>query len=92
MIFSYLKRYFIFFNVNEQLAVPFNELARGRSHVGHLPFVYTGLLVSAFQQSHKLIVTYCLTSSLLLAFCFLFVCVVDHTLMYPSSISPLSLI
>ena len=54
-------------------------------------FVYTGLLVWAFLQSHKLNLTYCLKSSLLLAFCFLFVCMVDQTQMYPSSISPLGL-
>ena len=32
-----------------------------------------------------------LMSSLLLAFCFLFICVVDQTQMYSSSISPLGL-
>ena len=35
MIFSYLKYYFIFFNVNEHLAVPFVELTRGQSRVGN---------------------------------------------------------
>ena len=38
MIFSYFKDYFIFFNVNEHLAVPFVELARSGSHVSHLRF------------------------------------------------------
>ena len=54
-------------------------------------FVYIGLLVWTFLQSHKLNLTYCLKSSLLLAFCFLFVCMVDQTQIYPSSISPLGL-
>ena len=53
-------------------------------------FVYTGLLVGVFPKSHKLNVTYYLKSSLLLVFCFLFVCMVDQTQMYPSSISPLA--
>ena len=70
----YFKHYFIFFNVNEHLAVPFVKFARGRSHVGHLLFfVYTGLSVWAFPQSPRLSLTYCLKSSLLPAFCFLFV-------------------
>ena len=38
MIFSYFKRYFLFFNVNEQLVVPFVELANDGSRVGHLFF------------------------------------------------------
>ena len=54
-------------------------------------FVYTGLLVWAFLQWHKLNLYYCLNSSLLLAFCSLFVCIVDQTQMYLSSISPLGL-
>ena len=57
-------------------------------------FVYTGLLDYLSRHSHshiKLNLTYCLKSSLLLAFCFLFVCAIDKTQMYPSSISPLGL-
>ena len=57
-----------------------------------ISFVYTGLLVGAFSQSHKLNLTYCLKSSPLLAFCFLLVCMVDQTLMCFSSISPLGLL
>ena len=38
MIFTNFKYYSIFFNVNEHLAVPFVELARGSSRVGHLRF------------------------------------------------------
>ena len=53
--------------------------------------VYTGLLAKAFLQSHKINLTYYCKSSLLLAFCPLFVCMVDQTQMYPSSISPLGL-
>ena len=40
MIFSCLKHYFIFFNVNEYLAVPFTDLARGASRGGHLPILF----------------------------------------------------
>ena len=38
MTFSYFKHYFIFFNINEHLAVPFVELARSGSRVSHLRF------------------------------------------------------
>ena len=41
----------------------------GPMRVIFLSFVYTGLLVWAFLQSHKLNLTYCFKSSLLLAFC-----------------------
>ena len=54
-------------------------------------FVYTRWLVRAFLQSHKVNLNYCLKSSLLLAFYLLFVCMVDQTQMYPSSISTLGL-
>ena len=54
-------------------------------------FVYTRLLIRVSLQSHELILTYRLKSSLLLAFCFLFVCIVDQTEMYPTSISSLGL-
>ena len=57
-----------------------------------ISFVYTRLLVSPFPLSHKLNLTYCLKSSLLLAFLFLFVCMINKTQMYPSSISPLALL
>ena len=54
-------------------------------------FVYTGLLIWVFSQLQKLNLTYCLKLSLLLAFCFLLVCMVNQTQMYLSSISPLEL-
>ena len=54
-------------------------------------FVYTGLLVWAFSQSHSLNLTYYLKSCRLLAFCFLFVSMVYQTEMSISSISPIGL-
>ena len=42
-------------------------------------FVYTGLLVRAFPNLHRLNLTYYWKSSTLLAFCFLFVCITDPT-------------
>ena len=92
MIFSNFKHYFIFFNVNEHLPVPFVKLAKGGSPpvwATSVSFVYTRLLVRAFLQSSMLNLIYCLKSSLQLAFCFLFVCMVNQTQMYLSSISPL---
>ena len=64
--------------------------------VGHvwviiISFVYTELLVWAFPQSLRFNLAYCLKSSLLLAFCFLLLCIVDQTQMCPSSILPLGL-
>ena len=56
-----------------------------------ISFVYTELLVWAFPQSHRVNLMYCLKSSLLLAFSFLLVCMVDQIQMCPSSISPLGL-
>ena len=54
-----------------------------------ISFVYIGLLIWAFLQSHKLNLTYCLKSSVT---CILpSVCLVDQTQMYPSSISLLGL-
>ena len=50
-------------------------------------FVYTTLLVWAFPQSHRLNLNYSSKSFLLLAFCFVFVCMVDQTQMCSSSIS-----
>ena len=38
MMFSYFKHFLTFFNDDEHLAVPFVELARGGSLVGHLLF------------------------------------------------------
>ena len=55
-------------------------------------FVYTGLLVLAFPQSHRLNLNYCSKFSLLLAFSFLFVCMVDQTQMCPLSFSPSGLL
>ena len=54
-------------------------------------FVYTGLFVQVYPQSHKLNLIYCLKCSLILGFCSLFLCMVDQIQMYPSSISPLGL-
>ena len=65
MIFSYFKHYFLFFNVNKHLV---------HRHF----FFYKRLIVWAFLQSLKLNLTYCLKFSLLLAFCFLFVCMIDQ--------------
>ena len=57
MISPHSKRYFIFFNVNKYLAVPFVKLTRNGSRVGHLCFClhritlsehsyrYTGLIL-----------------------------------------------
>ena len=64
----------------------------GRVWAISVSFVYTGLLVWAYLQSHNLNLTYCLKSCLLLVLCFLFVCMIDQTQMYPSSISPLGLL
>ena len=49
------------------------------------------LLVWEFPQSRRRNITYCLKSSLLLAFCFLLNCAVDQTQLCPSSISLLGL-
>ena len=54
-------------------------------------FVYTGSLLLTFPQPHKLNLTCYSESSLLVAFCFLFVCMADKTQMCLSSISPLGL-
>ena len=89
MIFSYFKHYFIFFNVNKLLAVPFVELARGGSRVGHLFVLYTQDYLSEHSYSSLILLIY--KSSLLLAFCYLFVCMVDQSHTYHFSISPLRL-
>ena len=89
MIFSYFKHYFIFFNVNKLLAVPFVELARGGSRVGHLFVLYTQDYLSEHSYSSLILLIY--KSSLLLAFCYLFVCMVDQFHTYHFSISPLGL-
>ena len=52
-------------------------------------FIYLHwILAWVFPQPHRLNLTYCLKSSLLLAFCFLLVCMVDQTQMFPSFILP----
>ena len=85
------KHSFIFFNVNEQMVVPFVELyGMGPMWGISVSFLYTGLLVWAFPKS-QLNLAYGSKSFLVLAFCFLFVCMTDPTQMYPSSISPLGL-
>ena len=76
MIFYYFKHYFIFLTVNQHLTVPFVELARGGCCVSHLHFFC--LLAWSFPHLRKLNFTYCLKFSLLLAFCFLFVCMIDQ--------------
>ena len=80
-----LKPYFIFFDVNEHLAVPFVE-GLGPVWVISVSFVYTGL--KPFPKPHKLNFIYCLKFSLLLAFCFLFGWSNPNV---PSSISPLGM-
>ena len=51
-----------------------------------ISFVYIALLTWAFPQSHKVNLTYCLKSSLVFASCLLFVCMVDQSQIYASSI------
>ena len=51
-----------------------------------LSFVYTRLLVRAFPHLHKLNLTYHSKSSMLLAFCFLFICIIHPTQICLSSI------
>ena len=71
------------FNVNEHLSVLFFELTRIGSSMGHLCFcgLYRITCLNSF----------CLKSSFVLALCFIIVCMVDQTQMYPSCISPLGL-
>ena len=57
-----------------------------------ISFVYKVLLVWVFLQLHKLNLTYCLKSSLLLPFCFLFISTVDQNQIYPSSLIHLTII
>ena len=58
---------------------------------GSVSFVYTGLLVRAFPHLHRLNLTYYskspTKSPTLLAFCFLFICVIDPTQICLSPIS-----
>ena len=90
MIFSYFKHYFIthffFMLMTTWQFHLLNWQAVGPMWAISISFIYTVLLVWAFLQSHKLNLTYCLKSSP--AFCFLFVCMIGQTQMYPSSISP----
>ena len=51
-------------------------------------FVYTRLLIWVFPQSQRFNLTCCSKLSLLLTFCFLFICRVDPSQICPSSISP----
>ena len=81
---------FLFFDVNEHLAVPFIKLARGLMSAIWISSLYTRLLVWAFPQSHELILLFEIFPVTCI-FCFLFICMVDETQMYPSSISPLGL-
>ena len=91
-IFSYLKHYFICFNVNQYLAVSFVELERGGSRVGYICFfLFTLDHLSEHSHSHTGLILLIARNILLLAFCFLFVCMVDQTQVCPSSISPLRL-
>ena len=87
MIFSYLKTLVYILWCYDHLTVPFVNLPGvGPMWAFSVSFVYTVLLVWAFPQLHKLNLSYCLKSSLLLVFCFLFVCVVDQTHVYPSCV------
>ena len=81
----YFKHYFISFNVNELLAVPFVEFIMVGTHVGHL--------LPEYSHSHKGFVLLIARNlaSLLLAFCFPFVYMVDTNEMCPSSILSLGL-
>ena len=85
-LYSIFKHYFIFFIVNEHLEVPFVDLSKSGSCVEHFHFFCLHRISFwAFLKLYKLNLTHCLKSSLLLAFCFLFVCMVDQTQMYPLS-------
>ena len=90
MIFSF-KHYFIFFNVYAHLGVLFVELVRGRSCVGYLHFFCFFYYLSEHHHSHTSLILLIVWNFPLLAFCFLFVFIVDRTQMYPSFISPLGL-
>lgn len=96
MIYEYLK--FLPWWYFEYQAVLWNWQEVGPMSAIFIFFVYIGSLVWAFPQSSKLYLTYCLRSSQLLTFCFLFDCMVNQTQMYcmvnqteiyPSFISPL---
>ena len=65
---------------------PFSKLVRGMSFIS-VSFVYTGLLVRAFPHLHRLNLTYYSKSSVLLTFCFLFICIIDPTHICLSPIS-----
>ena len=92
IIFSYLKHYFICFNVNQYLAVSFVELGRGGFRVSYIWFfLFTLDHFSEHSHSHAGLILLIARNILLLAFCFLSVCIVDQTQTCPSSISPLRL-
>ena len=92
MIFSYVKHYFIFFNVNEHLAVPYVAIDKRWFPCGSSPFLlFTQDYLSEYSYSHISWILHIAWNLPLLAFCFLCVCMVDQTQMYPSSISPLKL-
>ena len=88
----YFKHYFIFLNLMNTWQFHMSNW-QGKEYVqcGSSPFFYLYRITWVFLQSNKLNLTYCWKSFYLLAFCFLFVCMVDQTQMYPSSISPLGL-
>ena len=70
----------------------FVKLVKGGSYAAYLYFfVYIGLFVAVFPHLHGLNLTYCSKSSLLLAFCFLFVYVTGITEMCTSLVSLLEL-
>ena len=85
------KHCFILFNVNERLTVPFTALARVGSHVGHLFLLFTKDYLSEHSYSHTSLILLIAWNLLLFVVCFVFVCVVDQTQLYPSSISSLGL-
>ena len=68
-----------------------NWQVMGPALVISVSFINMGSFVWAFIRSYKLSYTYCLKYSLLLAFCFLFFCMVDQSQIYPLPISPLGL-
>ena len=74
MILSYFNTILYFFNVYEQTPCSFIcQIGKGVGLVWFIfSFVYTGLLIWPFQQSHNPDLSYYLKSSLLLPLCFRF--------------------
>ena len=91
MIFSYFKHYFIFLVMD----IWYFHLSNGKGRVscGLSPFLlYTQDCLSKHSYSHTSLISSLLkNSALLLAFCSLFLRMVEQIQTYPSSISPLGL-